>query len=249
MPRRFRPQLVVEFIGVPGAGKTRIAAALAQALSVRFDVAFPDRYEYRRWSPSRAEALRLDLRHGFALAGYRLQRLCFDVRRAGRPGTRTVVHSLRNSRFPGLLLERMRRDPRRVWVLDEWLLHRTIEESLRSYDADAAFAEAFAFPPARTLPMTYVCVEVDLAVARERILRDDPAFRWFARDGNAEAIERTLAGWQSRLDGLKAAMRRRGLPCLEVDGTADVESNAQRLAFELANALEAPATRNRCRTK
>lgn len=235
------PELVVEFVGVPGAGKTRIATALVRELSARFDVAFPDRFEYRRWSLPRAEELRLDCRHALTLAGYRLRRLRFDARRAGRPGLWIAANSWRNSRFPVLLLEKMRRDPRRVYVLDEWLLHRAIEESLRAYDANVSFTESFAFPPRGALPMTYVCVDVDLAVARERILGDDAAFRWFARDGDAEVIERTLARWQSQIDGLKTMMCRRGLPRLEVDGSAPAESNARRLAAALGKALDQQA--------
>lgn len=234
--RRQTPQLVVEFVGIPGAGKSRVAAALAQELSRRFDVAFPDRFEYRRWSLSRAEELALDLRHAPSSACYRLRRLWFDLRRAG-PGLWVTRQSWRNSRYPVVLLEKMRRDPRQVYVLDEWLLHRTIEESIRSYDAGPAFAAAFAFPPRRTPPVIYACVETHPAVARDRILKEDNSYRWFARSEDAGTIEQTLRAWQAQLQALKAEMRRRGLPCVEIDGSDPIDANAKRLAAHVEAAL------------
>ena len=236
--------VIVEFIGLPGAGKSALACALAAELAADVDVELPGRGDYRRKELTRADKWRLDARSPLSLWPYRLARLGHDIRVSGiRP--RTVLDSWRLSRYPLVLLEHASRNRRRVLVLDEWLLHRTIDESIRRYGASIAFARKFAIAPTPRHRKVYVCVDIDQRVAHERILEQDQPFRAFARDKDPHLIDEVLAQWQTHLDALKPEIVRRGLPLIEVDGNAPIDGNVALLRLRLRQLLagEGPAAR------
>ena len=216
--------IILEFVGLPGAGKTTLACALAAGLAPDFDVALPDRGDYRRKSLTRADKLRLDARSLAGLLPYRLARLWHDLRVSG-VGLRTVRNSWGQSRYPLVLLEHASRATRRVLVLDEWLLHRTIDESIKRYGASVAFACKFAIAPTPNHRKIYVCVNIDETVALDRIVKQDQPFRAFADGKDADRIGEVLALWYAQLHALKCEIVRRGLVLIEVDGDAPIDTN------------------------
>ena len=216
--------IILEFIGLPGAGKTTLACALAAGLAPDFDVALPGRGDYRRKKLTRADKLRLDARSLAGLLPYRLARLWHDLRVSG-VGLGTVRNSWGQSRYPLVLLEHASRATRRVLVLDEWLLHHTIDESIRRYEASVAFACKFAIAPTPHYRKVYVCVNIDEAVALDRIVEQEQPFREFAEGRNPQRIGQVLALWHAQLQALKSEIVRRGLVLIEVDGNAPIDTN------------------------
>ena len=234
--------ILLEFVGLPGAGKTTLACALAAGLAPDFDVALPARTDYRRKQLTRADKLRLDARSLAGLLPYRLARLWHDIRMSGI-GPRRVRDSWHRSRYPLVLLEYASRNMRRVLVLDEWLLHRTIDESIRRYDASVAFACKFAIAPTPRHRKVYVCVNIDEVVARERIVEQDQPFRSFVKEKNLHTINAVLAQWHAHLHALKPEIVRRGLVLIEVDGSAPIDTNVALLRLRLRQIASASRTK------
>ena len=234
--------IIVEFIGVPGAGKSTLAFALAAGLAADFDVALPDRGDYRRKELTLADKLRLDARSLASLLPYRLARLRHDIRMSGI-GPRRVRDSWHRSRYPLVLLEYASRNMRRVLVLDEWLLHRTIDESIRRYEASVSFACKFAIAPTPRHRKVYVCVNIDEAMARERIVEQDQPFRAFASEKNPHRINEVLTQWHAHLHALKPEIVRRGLVLIDVDGTAPIDTNVAVLRLRLRQIASASRTK------
>lgn len=215
--------MILEFIGLPGAGKSTLATALASRLASDLAVDLPDRFEYRRKSLTLSEKLRLDVAYPGFLP-YRLGRLHHDVRRFGL-GLWTVRNSWKRSRYPLVLLDRTARLPRQFHVLDEWLLHRTIDESILRYESDVTYSTKFAIPPLAPHRLTYVCVNVDRDEACARVRSQEQPFRTFAKERDTGRIQETLAVWSRQLEALKAEIRGRGFELIEVDGRAPVDAN------------------------
>lgn len=224
---------VVEFIGIPGAGKSALAHALERRLQGACIVACPPPSEYQSKVLSRSEKLSLDVKY-FGLAGsYRFRRLFYDVRHA-HLGLWVVHNSWEKSRHPLVLLDKLQSRPNCFYILEEWLLHRTIGESISAYQSSRGFVRSFAFPPTGGHRHVYVLVSVGLAQALERIRRQDQPMRWFARKNDAATIMKTLELWKGHLDDeVRTEIRRRGIRCIEVDGARPVDSNADLLADEL----------------
>ena len=220
-----RSDIVVEFVGVPGSGKTTLATALVARLAAEFDIDFPDGVEFRVKAVPLAEALRLDIRYLASTLGYRLARVLYGVRRSG-VGLWLVSNAWRTSRFPLVLLDRALRKPKQFHVFDEWLLHRTIGESIDRYGADIGFSRRFAFAPTMGLRRAYVCVDIDHDLAVRRVLEQDQSFRWFARNKNQLRIDRVLSLWREQVQALKDEITERGLPLMCVDGSLPIEGNA-----------------------
>jgi hypothetical protein len=120
-----------------------------------------------------------------------------------------------------------------VLVLDEWLLHRTIDESIRRYGASFDFTRRFAIVPTPRRRLIYVCVDVDEAVARQRILGQDHPYRTFAAGKDALKIDNVLTPWRAQLHALRAEIARRGLTLIDVDGRAPVDVNVALLRKRL----------------
>ncbi len=234
-----RRDIIFEFIGLPGAGKSTLATALAAGLAADFDVSMPGRAEYRRKELTLADKVRLDLRSPGLLA-YRLARLQHDVRTSG-VGLWTVSHSWSQSRYPLVLLDLAARAKRRVLVLDEWLLQRTIDESIRRYGASIGFTRRFAIAPTSRQRLVYVCVNVDETVARERIVAQDQPFRTFAADKDALKIGDVLTLWRAQLQALRPEIARRGLPLIDIDGSAPIDTNVALLREKLRQMMATEA--------
>jgi hypothetical protein len=223
-------ETVIEFVGLPGAGKTSVAREVCEGLATDApaSVAMPDRSDYRRRQLSLLEMARLDVAYALPLLRYRLRRLRYDVRRA-RPGLWTIRHSWNQSRYPIVLLDVMRHRPHRYYVLDEWLVHRTIDESIRRYDGEVDFSLAFGLLRLAPYRRVYVYVHVDTETACRRILDDVQPFRRFAQSASADEIRAVLRPWEAQLRELHRAIGEHGFECIELDGCEPVAANAQRV--------------------
>jgi adenylate kinase family enzyme len=137
-----RPPHIVEFIGIPGAGKTTIAFRTYERLALLYTTAFPKREEYRRRRLTKLEKASIDLKYARKLLGYRIRRIASECR---WKGYRRWSFQLgwERSRYPSLLLDYMARYPAEVFILDEWLVHRTIEEAIRTDRKDVQFCRLF----------------------------------------------------------------------------------------------------------
>jgi thymidylate kinase len=231
-----RRNIIVEFIGVPGAGKSTIAAALAEELSRRFDVAHPQ-FIYPRRPIGAMEKLRLDVMYAPHFMMYRIRRLLYDFRRSG-PGLWTASNAWERSRYPAFLAEMLARAPKEIYVLDEWVMHRVIEESIARYDSDLAFSTKFAIPTVRTHRLVYVCVRVDTRLALERVMSQDQPFRKFARNKDPSVIDRVLASWDKQIEQLRSEIERRRLPCVDIDGSRSIAANVETLVEWLVTIKE-----------
>jgi hypothetical protein len=230
---------VVEFIGLPGAGKTSTASALHEVLARSYSTAFPERQEYRRRPLGRAGKLALDVRYAPQLYRYRLRRTLFELRARG-PGPRTLKSGWKKSRFPALLLDYKDRHPAQVFILDEWLVHKTIAEAFRRYPDDLRFCTRFATWPFRGLDTHYVAIDIDPQAALHRILYQDHPHRTFLWNIETGRFPAVLEFWQDRLGSIMEELLRRGLPVLTVSGLDDVRHNADRIATWLTARLKGP---------
>ena len=224
--------IIVEFIGIPGSGKSSIAAALAARLSTRFNVSLPERGDYRTRKLSRLEKVRLDVMYAPSLLMYRVRRLFHDIGHA-RPGLWTIAKSWERSRYPSVLLEQVRRAPRQFYILDEWLMHRAIGESIGRFNADFEYPRKFAMCRVRTHRLVYVWVHVDRELACDRILGQEQSFRNFARTKDRRRIGEVLDLWDRELQQLKLEIDKRRLLCIDVDGSDPIESTVERLLSSL----------------
>ena len=219
--------IVVEFIGVPGAGKSTIAAALAAALSSKYDVAQPA-FIFPQGPISLMQKLRLDVTYAPNFLMYRIRRLLYDFRRSG-PGIWTASNAWEQSRYPIFLAEKLARAPKEIYVLDEWLMHRVIGESIARYHSDLSFSTKFAIPTFRTHRLAYVCVRVDTGVAVQRVLGEDQPFRKFAKSKDPALVDSVLSSWNRQIEQLRSEIERRKLPCIDVDGSTSIEGNVATL--------------------
>lgn len=233
MPQR---DIIVEFIGVPGAGKSTLAAALAEKLSTKFDVARPQ-FSYPRKELTSLEKVRLDVMYAPSFLIYRLRRVFFDVKNFGL-GFWVVVNGWEQSRYPVYILDKARVAPKRFYILHEWLMHRIVGESIARYASNVSFSMKFAIPTLRTHRLVYVCVRVDRALGLERILNQDQPFRKFAKTKDRGIIEEVLGLWDRQLEQLKSEIQRRQLVCIDVDGTAPIEANVELLLKQLVSVSE-----------
>lgn len=238
-----RHAIIVEFMGIPGSGKSSLASALVQKLSTThpFDAALPDRFDYRRKQLTWFEKVRLDVMYAPSFLMYRIRRLFFDISNMGL-GFWIVGNSWRQSRYPIVLLDLVRLAPRRFYILDEWLMHRTIEESIKRYNSNVSFSRKFAIPHIKTHCLVYVCVHVDRELARERILNQDQPFRFFAKKKDGCTIEEILALWDHQVQQLQLEIDRRRLVCIDIDGSAPIEFNVQLLLDRLSGVSRKLAT-------
>jgi thymidylate kinase len=227
-----RRDIVVEFIGIPGAGKTTLATALAGKLSERFDVAHPE-FLFPQTEIGFGLKLRLDVAHAPALLLYRFRRLFYDLTNVG-PGLWVLRNGWEQSRYPAYLTERLRREPRAFYILDEWVMHRVIGESIARYQASLRFSSRFAIPTLRRQRLVYVYVDVDERTAVERVLQQDQPFRNFARDKDRSLIQRVLTQWAAQLAHLREEAKRRRITCIQVDGTAPIETTVEHLVQQLS---------------
>lgn len=218
--------IVVEFIGVPGAGKSTIAAALAAALSHKFDVAHPRFIFPPGATIGLVEKLRLDVAYAPSFMLYRVRRLLFDFKRSGL-GFWTAFNAWEQSRYPVFLADKLAHAPKDIYVLDEWLLHRIIGESIARYNSDFSFSTKFAIPSFRTHRLIYVCVRIECGLAAQRILGDEQPFRTFAKGKNPAVISRVLNSWNRQMEQLRSEIDSRRIPCIDIDGNAPVEDNVR----------------------
>lgn len=223
-----QPDIIVEFIGLPGSGKSTLSARLAARLAPDFDADLPDRSAYRSRTLSFVEKLRLDAAYAPGCLPYRLGRLLYDVQTSGI-GLWTVANSWERSRYPLVFLDRAARMPRRLHLLDEWLMHRTIDESIRRYRSNIDFSRRFAIYTATQHRSVYVCINVDRALAQQRVLAQHQPFRLFAKEKDGGKINEVLGLWLHQLEALKLEIYKRGLLLIEVDGSAPIESNVETL--------------------
>jgi hypothetical protein len=235
-----KPACVIEFIGLPAAGKTTTASMLFKRLNGSYSTAFPKRNDYRRRKLAPSERLALDIRHAPDLAGYRLRRVLHEFRHRGV--SRHSFQSVwRRSRYPALLLDYISNHPAQVFILDEWLVHRTIAESWRRYPNDQRFTARFGTCPIKGMNVCYVSIELETAVALDRLSRQVHPHRAFLRHTGERDVPRLLRHWQEHIGYFKTRIARMGFPILTLTGEQEVGANVDLIATWLEGRVAAPA--------
>jgi hypothetical protein len=228
------PCSIVEFIGIPGAGKSTIASALHQHAAALSQAQLPQREEFRRRKLTGAEKLAIDVRFAPQLLRYRLRRVAHDVHVRG-VGRSSVSFGWERSRYPALLLEYIRRHPAELFVLDEWLVHRTIDEALRLYPDDRTFGPRFGILPLRGITAFYVFIEIDPKTALQRIhTQHQPGRTFLKKHRNEASVSCVLQAWRCRVDDVREELSRRGAPIVSIDGSGQVSENAEHVSRWLA---------------
>ncbi len=216
---------VVEFIGIPGSGKTTIAKALYERLLSSESVSLPQRSEYRQIDLTFYEKLSIDLRYLHTLLPYRFKRVIYESKHFG-----FNFLSLRNgwarSRYPGVFFDLAKGMDTNLIILDEWLVHRTIDEDIHFYQAGFDYVGNFFLAPLVHVDnIIFVLVKTNLEVALHRILHDNQPFRHFALDKDKVRISKILNRWAEDIVQIDTALKKLQVPLYIINGNTSVEEN------------------------
>jgi thymidylate kinase len=219
--------VVIEFLGLPGAGKTTMAERLVRRLDAG-GLACGDSAGVGRWRGGRVQ-------HYARLATYTLRR-CRYVPSALRLAAAVRPPSVARWRYAAMLtvwayrLSLVRRRRYDALVLDQGPLQSAwcvlLEGSLRSEPAlRNAVGNLLVGQP---LAFAFIHVDVPPEVAAVRIERRGPMAAPFHR-GRLDT-QRLLAGHRAQLQRvLDLAVDLTGAPVLRLDGSASLEVNDRRI--------------------
>ena len=123
------------------------------------------------------------------------------------------------SRCPGLLLDYIRKHPADLFVLDEWLGHRTIDEALRMYPDDLTYGSRFGLLPIRGITDFHVFVDIEVGTALSRITGEhQPGRTFLKRQKDEEAVFPVFQAWRDRVEDVRAELQRGARrPCRSMD--------------------------------
>ena len=227
---------LVEFAGIPGSGKTTIAKALYQSLGSTLFVSFPRREEYRRKFLHLNEKISLDLRYIGELFPYRFRRVQQEVRRFG-VSLSSVRGGWELSRYPAILMDLANRDNAAFFILDEWLIHRSIDHALNLYpdeeDLRYRYVKNFFSAPLGNIDIIYVFVQIMPELALKRVSGDYQPYRNFAIDKTESQIADTLSLWEKQLVNVSSLLKTWNAPLLTINGSSPVEENVEFLKEKL----------------
>lgn len=234
MPNR----TVVEFIGIPGSGKSTLAKAIYDKILLTRPVSFPGRNQYRQKHLTFFDKLRIDTRYLKTLLSYRFRRIVYDSHYYGF-GLDSIRRGWGRSRYPGIFFDTAKDMNESLIILDEWLVHRTIDEDVRFYQAGFDYVGKFYLPPLTHVGnIFFVLVKIDSEIALQRILHDKQPHRHFARIKDEILIRQVLTHWEQDIKEVCAALETKKIPLIMINGSDPIEQNAELLANSLRQKLE-----------
>ncbi|SDX52582.1 hypothetical protein [Nitrosomonas halophila] len=224
---------IVEFIGVSGSGKTTLASALFHRLSSCYTAVFPQRGEYRQIDLTFSRKLSIDLRYLPILFPYRLRRMIYEVEHTGFSLT-AIRNGWARSRYPAVFFDLSKGWDAGLFILDEWLVHRTIDEDIHFYRTGFDYVRNFYLAPLMHInSIIFVRVEVDPKIAFQRILHDNQPYRRFALNKNKALIRKILAEWEQDVAQVSAALEAMQVPLFTINGSGPVDKNVEILMASL----------------
>lgn len=228
-----RNKTIVEFIGIPGSGKTTLANALYHKLPSCYAAVFPQRDEYRQIDLTFSRKLSIDLRYLPILFPYRLRRMIYEVKHTGL-SLAAVRNGWARSRYPGVFFDLAKDLDAGLIILDEWLVHRTIDEDIHFYRTGFDYVGNFYLAPSTHRDsIIFVRVKIDPKIALQRILHDNQPYRHFALKKNKASISKILAEWERDVAEVSAALEAIQIPLLSVNGSDPVDKSVEVLMASL----------------
>ncbi|MGG7054719.1 ATP-binding protein [Nitrosomonas sp. ANs5] len=219
---------VVEFIGIPGSGKSTIAKALYENFLPSSDVIMP-MHGFRRVDLTFFEKVSVDLRYLSVLFPYRFRRVLYELRYFGY-NLVSIKNGWERSRYPSAFFELVKKLDAKLIILDEWLIHRTIDEDVHRYQTGIDYVGRFSLAPLSNIDkICYVLVKTNPEIAFKRILSEDQPYRHFALNKDKCRIRKVLANWEQDVKEVSAALEAQQIPLLMINGSDPVEKNVQLL--------------------
>lgn len=218
-------------MGIPGSGKSTIACALYKSLrSSGYDIDMPRKSDYRRPRKSFLYFLRMDLLSLFYFFPYRVRRI-YERWVATGSLRWSLKKGFTRSRYPAYLVDYIRRNGRKVFILEEWCQHQTSEEAVCSFDELALerYCAKLSDIDIPSIDVVYVLVETEIGKARVRIEGEGGCEREGFVDRFGGDSEELLRRWKNALEASVFQIEKSGKSVVYVCGSGDVSESVRKI--------------------